>query len=138
GGCMTERAAEERIVITGIGVVSPLGIGREAMWDAATAGRSGAGPITLFDASGMDVTIACEVRDFTPGDHMDRKAARRMDRFAQFAVAAARLAVADAGLEIDEDGAGIGAVIGNGGSGTISREEQHIVMLERGVDRISP
>lgn len=135
---MTARPDDERVVITGIGVVSPVGIGRAAMWDAVTGGRSGAGPITLFDTAGMDVTIACEVGDFVVADFIERRAARRMDRHAQFAVAAARLAVDDAGLEIDQDGAGIGAVIGNGGAGTISREEQHAVMLDRGVDRISP
>lgn len=127
-----------RVVITGIGAVSPLGIGREAMWDAATAGRSGAGPVTLFDTAGLNVHIACEVDGFVAGDFMDRRASRRMDRYAQMAVAAARMAVEDAGLAIDADGEGIGAIIGNGGSGTISREDQHRVMLERGVDRISP
>lgn len=127
-----------RVVVTGIGAVSPLGIGRQAMWDAAIAGRSGAGPVTLFDTSALNVRIACEVDDFAPGDFMERRASRRMDRYAQMAVAAARMAVEDAGLPIDADGEGIGAIIGNGGSGTISREEQHRLMLERGVDRISP
>jgi len=126
------------VVVTGIGAVSPLGIGRQAMWDAAIAGRSGAGPVTLFDTSALNVRIACEVDDFAPGDFMERRASRRMDRYAQMAVAAARMAVEDAGLPIDADGEGIGAIIGNGGSGTISREEQHRLMLERGVDRISP
>jgi 3-oxoacyl-[acyl-carrier-protein] synthase II len=132
------RPDAQRVVMTGIGVVSPVGIGREEMWRTVTAGGSGAGPITLFDASGFDVRVACEVTGFTATDHMDRKSSRRMDRYAQLAVAAARLAVDDAGLIIDADGAGIGAVIGNGGSGTISREEQHRIMVERGVDRISP
>jgi 3-oxoacyl-[acyl-carrier-protein] synthase II len=124
--------------MTGVGVVCPLGIGREAMWRSVVAGRSGAGPITLFDTSDSDVRIACEAHGFEPTDFIDRKAARRMDRYAQLAVAAARLAVADADLPIDHDGAGIGAIIGNGGSGTISREEQHKVMLARGPDRVSP
>ncbi len=127
-----------RVVMTGIGVACPLGIGREEMWDSVVAGRSGAGLITLFDTTDYGVRIACEVSGFDPSDFMDRKAARRMDRFAQLAVAAARLALADSGLPIDDDGAGIGAIIGNGGSGTISREEQHRVMLERGPDRVSP
>lgn len=127
-----------RVAITGIGVVCPLGIGREELWEAVVAGRSGAGPITLFDASDWAVRMACEAHGFDPGDFIERKASRRMDRYAQLAVAAARLAVADAGLGIDHDGAGIGAIIGNGGSGTISREEQHRVMRERGVDRVSP
>jgi 3-oxoacyl-[acyl-carrier-protein] synthase II len=81
--------------------------------------------------------MACEARGFEPTD-LDRRAARRMDRYAQFAVASARLAVADAGLPIDRDGEGIGAIIANGGSGATSREEQHIALLERGVDRVSP
>lgn len=127
-----------RVVMTGIGVASPLGIGREEMWRSVVAGRSGAGLITLFDTTGYGVRMACEVDGFDPSDFMDRKAARRMDRYAQLAVAAARLAVADARLVIEDDGAGFGAIIGNGGSGTISREEQHRVMLERGPDRVSP
>jgi 3-oxoacyl-[acyl-carrier-protein] synthase II len=124
--------------VTGIGVVSPLGIGRDEMWRSASEGRSGAGLITLFDASDWPVRIACEAHGFDPTDFMDRRAARRMDRYAQFAVAAARMAVADAGLPIDRDGEGIGAIIGNGGSGATAREEQHTVLLERGADRVSP
>jgi 3-oxoacyl-[acyl-carrier-protein] synthase II len=127
-----------RVAMTGIGVVCPLGIGREEMWASVLAGRSGAGLITLFDASDWPVRMACEAHGFEATDFIERKASRRMDRYAQLAVAAARLAVADAGLPIDDDGAGIGAIIGNGGSGTISREQQHRVMRERGVDRVSP
>ncbi|MFP5451092.1 MAG: beta-ketoacyl-[acyl-carrier-protein] synthase family protein [Thermoleophilia bacterium] len=132
------RPDAQRVVMTGIGVVSPVGTGREEMWRTVTAGISGAGPITLFDATGFDVQVACEVKGFTAADFMDRKASRRMDRYAQLAVAAARLALDDSGFVVDGDGAGIGAVIGNGGSGTISREEQHRIMVERGVERISP
>jgi len=127
-----------RVAVTGIGVVSPLGIGREEMWRSVEEGRSGAGLITLFDASDLPVRMACEAHGFEPTDFMDRRAARRMDRYAQFAVASAKLAVADAGLPIDRDGEGIGAIIANGGSGATSREEQHIALLERGVDRVSP
>jgi 3-oxoacyl-[acyl-carrier-protein] synthase II len=127
-----------RVVVTGIGVVSPLGIGREEMWASVLAGRSGAGLITQFDASDYPVRIACEAHGFEPTDFMERKASRRMDRYAQLAVAAARLALTDSGMPIDHDGAGIGAIIANGGSGAISREEQHRVMLERGPDRVSP
>jgi len=127
-----------RVAVTGVGVVSPLGIGREEMWRSVAEGRSGAGLITLFDAADSPVRMACEAHGFDPTDFMERRAARRMDRYAQLAVAAARLAVADSGLTIDDDGAGIGAIIGNGGSGAISREEQHRVMLERGPDRVSP
>jgi 3-oxoacyl-[acyl-carrier-protein] synthase II len=127
-----------RVAVTGIGVVSPLGIGREEMWRSVSEGRSGAGLITLFDASDLPVRIACEAHGFDPADFMERKAARRMDRYAQLAVAAARLALDDSGLPVDRDGAGIGTIIGNGGSGALSREEQHRVMLERGLDRVSP
>lgn len=131
-------SARARVVITGIGVACPLGIGREEMWRSVVAGRSGAGLITLFDTTDSEVRIACEAHGFDPADFIDRKAARRMDRYAQLAVAAARLALSDSGMPIDHDGAGIGAIIGNGGSGTISREEQHRIMLERGPDRVSP
>lgn len=127
-----------RVVVTGIGVACPLGIGRREMWESVLAGRSGAGPITLFDTADSAVTMACEVSGFDPTEWIDRKAARRMDRYAQLAVAAARMAVEDADFTVDRDGEGIGAIIGNGGSGTISREEQHRVMVERGPDRVSP
>jgi 3-oxoacyl-[acyl-carrier-protein] synthase II len=138
GAAANGGGGRARVAVTGIGVVSPLGIGREEMWRSASEGRSGAGLITLFDASDSPVRIACEAHGFDPSDFMDRRAARRMDRYAQFAVAAARMALADSGLPVDRDGEGIGAIIGNGGSGTISREEQHRVMLERGPDRVSP
>lgn len=127
-----------RIVVTGIGMVSPIGIGREESFDAAAAGRSGAGPIRLFDAEAFGARIACEASDFVPEDFIERRAARRMDRYAQLAVAAARLATADAGLEIEDDGLGIGAIIATGGGGGASREEQHRVLMERGPDRVSP
>ena len=109
-----------RVAVTGIGVVSPLGIGREEMWRSVSEGRSGAGLITLVDASDWPVRMACEAHGFDPSDFMDRRVARRMDRYAQFAVAAARMAVADAGLPIDSDGEGIGAGGGvNGGHGVL-------------------
>jgi 3-oxoacyl-[acyl-carrier-protein] synthase II len=132
------RPDEDRVVITGIGVVCPLGIGREEMWRSVSEGRSGAGLITLFDTSDLPVRMACEAHGFDPADFMDRRAARRMDRYAQLAVAAARLALDDASLPVEDDGAGFGAIIGNGGSGAISREEQYRIMLERGPDRVSP
>ncbi|MGI9540285.1 MAG: beta-ketoacyl-ACP synthase II [Miltoncostaeaceae bacterium] len=126
-----------RIVVTGIGIVSPIGIGKEDAWRAAAEGRSGAGPIEGFDASDQRVRVACEVGDFEPADFMGRKNARRMERFSQFAVAAAQLAVDDAGLSVN-GGEGIGAVVGTGTGGSIIRDTQHDIYLERGADRISP
>jgi 3-oxoacyl-[acyl-carrier-protein] synthase II len=127
-----------RVVVTGVGLVSPLGIGTEETWRAAVAGRSGAGPITLFDASEHGCRIACEVADFVPEDHMDRKSARRMDRVSQLAVAAGRLALIDAGLDVEGERERIGAVIATGAGGNETFEEQHKVFLERGPDRVSP
>lgn len=135
---MSSANGRTRVAVTGIGVVSPLGIGREEMWRSVSEGRSGAGLITRFDASDWPVRVACEAHGFDPSDFMDRRASRRMDRNAQLAVASARLALADSGLPLDRDGEGIGAIIGNGGSGATAREEQHRIMLERGADRVSP
>ena len=131
-------AAGRRVVVTGLGIVGPLGIGWEETWRAALAGRSGAGPITRFDASGLACRIACEVRGFEAGDFIDRRSARRMDRASQMAVAASRLALDDAGLEIEGDGYGAGAVIATGNGGSETFEEHHRSLLERGADRSSP
>ena len=106
-----------RVVVTGIGVVCSLGIGREEVWEAAREGRSGARTIANHDMGESRVTIGCEAHDFVPGDFMEHKAARRMDRFSQFAVAAARLALGDAGLSIAGDGTGVGTVIASAGGG---------------------
>ena len=127
-----------RVVVTGIGVVCSLGIGREQVWEAAREGRSGARTIANHDMGESRVTIGCEAHDFVPGDFMEHKAARRMDRFSQFAVAAARLALDDAGLSIAGDGTGVGTVIASAGGGGGVREDQHKLMLERGPDRVSP
>src|SRR5438876_1356657 len=89
-----------RVVITGLGAVTPLGNDVETTWTNLISGRSGAGPITQFDASGFPVTFACEVKDFDPTEFMDRKQARRMDRFAHLVLAAARQAEADSGLDV--------------------------------------
>ena len=111
-------SSQIRVVVTGLGIVSPLGIGWQDTWESALAGRSGAGPITRFDASAHGCQIACEVTDFTPEDFIDRRATRRMDRVSQFAVAAARLAADDAALDgaFDPDRAGTVISTGNGGS----------------------
>lgn len=127
-----------RVVVTGLGIVSPLGVGWRAAWDNALAGTSTAREITRFDASEHACRIACEVRDFVPQDHIDRRALRRMDRVSQFAVAAARMAVEDAGLEIEDGGERAGVVMSTGNGSSESFEEFHRTLLERGHERVSP
>ena len=94
---------KQRVVITGLGAVTPLGNDVPTLWEALVAGRSGVGPITCFDISDMEVRIAAEVKDFDPVALFDRRVARRNDRFTLFALAAARQAIADAGLEFDDN-----------------------------------
>jgi len=128
-----------RVVVTGMGVLSPVGNGVPAFWDGLIAGRSGIGPITLFDASAFPVRFAGEVKDFDVTGWVDRKEARRMDRVTQFGVAASLDAVKDSGLEItDENRDRVGVFIGSGIGGLRTLEEQIGVLLERGPDRVSP
>jgi 3-oxoacyl-[acyl-carrier-protein] synthase II len=127
-----------RVVVTGIGVVSALGVGRDENWAAAVAGRGAAAPITGFDASRLPTRFACELRGFAPEEFMDRRAARRMDRFAQFAVAAARLALDDADLDAARIGDRAGVYVGSGIGGLGTFVDQTSVLLERGPDRLSP
>ncbi|MDR7545329.1 MAG: beta-ketoacyl-ACP synthase II [Armatimonadota bacterium] len=128
-----------RVVVTGMGVVSPIGVGLEAFWNALVAGRSGVSRITRFDASKFATQIAAEVRDFDPSDYMDRKEVRRNDRFVQFAYAATRMAMEHARLVITPANAGrTGVLIGSGIGGAATWEEQHRTLLERGPDRVSP
>lgn len=130
---------ERRVVITGLGIVSPLGIGWRDTWEAALSGHSAARLITRFDTTEHACKIACEVQGFDPGDFgLDRRAARRMDRVSQFAVAAAKLAVEDAGLTIDAGGVRAGTVISTGNGSSETFEENHIALLERGPGRASP
>jgi 3-oxoacyl-[acyl-carrier-protein] synthase II len=132
------RTAAERVVVTGLGIVSPLGIGHPEAWAGALAGRSGAGPITRFDASEHGAKIAFEVKDFDPLTYIDRRSARRMDRSSQLAVAAAGLALEDAGLTIPDNAERYGAVISTGNGGNATYEDAHRTLLERGSDRVSP
>ena len=131
-------AGLRRVVVTGIGLVTPLGIGRDATWAAASAGAGAGGPITSFDPSRLPTRIACEVPGFPPEDFMDKRAARRMDRFAQFAVAAARMALDDAGLDAAAERDSIGVYFGSGIGGLQTFVDQTVAMLERGPDRLSP
>ncbi|MEW6581721.1 MAG: beta-ketoacyl-ACP synthase II [Actinomycetota bacterium] len=127
-----------RVVVTGLGLITPLGTGPEEVWASAVAGRSGAGPITLFDASEHDTSFACEVKGFDPLAYMDRKSARRMDRFAQLGVAAARLALENAGVAPDGEADRIGVLVGSGVGGLGTFQEQAAIYAERGPSRVSP
>jgi len=131
--------SRRRVVVTGLGLVSPVGIGVEPSWQSLVAGRSGIGPITLFDASTYPTRIAGEVKGFEPGDFMDKKEARRNDRFIQFALAAAEMAVKDAGLDMSkEDPDQVGCIVGAGIGGLGTIEENRDILREKGVKRISP
>lgn len=129
----------KRIVITGIGAVTPIGTGKEAYWSALMSGTSGIGPITLFDPTEFDVKIAAEVKGFEATDYADRKETRRMDRFTQFAVAAARMALEDAALSINEHNAErVGVIVGSGIGGLQTLENEIRTLVEKGPGRVSP
>jgi len=136
--------AERRVVITGTGLISPLGTGTEKNWEAMLAGKSGIGPITRFNAEQLDSRIAGEVKDFVAEQFMERKEARRMDLFTQYAVAAAHMAMHESGLPIGTEKPNghapekVGVIIGSGIGGLSSLEEQHKKALEKGFDRLSP
>jgi 3-oxoacyl-[acyl-carrier-protein] synthase II len=125
-------------VITGLGAVTPLGNDVETTWTNLISGRSGAGPITRFDSSGFPVTFACEVKDFDPTEWVDRKQARRMDRFAHLVIAAARQAEKDAGLDIATDADRVGAAVATGIGGLQSFQDCRDELRDRGADRVSP
>ncbi len=130
---------ERRVVVTGLGAITPLGIGTDEYWQGLMAGRSGVGLVKDFDCSAIATRIAAQVKDFRPEDYLDRKDAKRMDRFAQFAAAASKMAVADAGLPItDETRARVGVFIGSGIGGIATFEDQHRKMMEGGLGRVSP
>ncbi len=128
-----------RVVATGLGAITPLGIGVDAFWSGLTAGRSGIRTIEHFDASNLDVQIAGEVPGFVPKDFINFKAARRMDRFAQFAVAATREAIEQSGLEITDDNRErIGVMVNTGGGGIGTIESEVLNMERNGPKRVSP
>jgi len=125
-------------VITGMGAVTPLGNDVETTWERLLAGESTAAPITQFDASEYPVHFACELQDFDPSVWIERKQARRMDRFAQMILAAARQAEADSGLDVGREGDRIGAAIATGNGGLKSFQDCYDTLRERGPDRVNP
>ena len=129
---------DRRVVITGIGAVTPLGNDPETSWQNLLAGESGAAPITYFDSSDYYVHFACELKDFDPSNWIERKQARRMDRFAQVILAAARQAEADSGIDIHADADRIGASIATGIGGIKSFQDCYDTLLQRGPDRVNP
>ena len=136
--------SHRRVVITGTGLITPLGTGTEKNWQALLAGRSGIAPITRFDTGKIDTRIAGEVKDFQPEQFIDKREVRRMDLFAQYALAATEMAVKESGLPIGPDAPHgyeperVGVIVGSGIGGITSLEEQHRKGLEKGFDRVSP
>src|ERR671915_460562 len=126
--------------ITGIGLVTPVGVGRKKFWGSLLANESGAGPITLFDPEGFEVKIAAECTDFEPKDFMDRKAAQRTDRFAQLGLAAVKLALEDASAwgELKDNAERVGLILGSGIGGVASMEDTQQTMDEKGPGRVNP
>ena len=128
-----------RVVITGMGAVTPVGLSVADFWDSITAGRSGVGLVTFFDPEGYPTRIAGEVKGFDPLDFMGRREAKRMARFGQFALASVRMALEDAGLDMEEeDGARVGLEIGSAVGGMEIVEEQALVLAQRGPRRVKP
>ncbi|RLI51962.1 MAG: beta-ketoacyl-[acyl-carrier-protein] synthase II, partial [Candidatus Thorarchaeota archaeon] len=128
-----------RVVVTGLGVVSPLGTGTDKNWEALCSGKSGIGRITKFDPSPFSSQIAGEVSDFNSEDYLDKQQVRRFDIFIHYAIASARMAMEDSGLKIDDaNGDRVGCITGSGLGGLTMLEHFHQVLLERGPRRISP
>lgn len=128
-----------RVVITGLGMVSPLGIGVEKTWQALIQGKSGVVRITKFDPTGFDTQIAAEVKDFVPENFMEKKEIKRMDIFIQYAMASAMMAMEDAQLPITPQNADrVGVVVGAGLGGLTTIESFHKILMEKGPGRISP
>ncbi|HOP41489.1 MAG TPA: beta-ketoacyl synthase N-terminal-like domain-containing protein, partial [Geobacteraceae bacterium] len=128
-----------RVVVTGVGIVSPLGTGNQKNWDALVAGKSGVNKITRFDASEFPVQIAGEVKDFNPEDFIEKKEIKKMDLFIQYALGAAHYAMQDSGLQITEENATrVGVLVGAGLGGLPTIEKYHLALQEGGYRKISP
>jgi 3-oxoacyl-[acyl-carrier-protein] synthase II len=135
---MSSENGRRRVVITGLGAVTPLGNDVEAFWENLTAGKSGAAEITAFDHSPFLVHFACELKDFDPTKWIQKRTARRMDRFAQMVLAAARMAEEDSGIVIEPESDRIGVSVATGIGGLQSFQDCYDMLLERGPDRVNP
>ncbi|TCU75623.1 3-oxoacyl-[acyl-carrier-protein] synthase II [Tissierella praeacuta] len=129
----------KRVVITGLGAITPIGIGKENFWNSLIEGKSGIGAITRFDTTDFDIKIGAEVKDFDPSNYIDKKEARRMDRFTQYAVAGAKLALEDGKVELDKLNLDkVGVIIGVGIGGMETMETEFTKLRDRGPSRVSP
>lgn len=130
---------QKRVVVTGLGLITALGIDVKDSWDSLIDGKSGVTPVERIDVSKISCRIAAQINNFQPREHIDFKAAKRMDRFAQFAVKASSDAIADSSLVIDDNNSHrIGVLVGSGVGGLGTLEQQHIRLLEKGADKVSP
>jgi 3-oxoacyl-[acyl-carrier-protein] synthase II len=130
---------KKRVVVTGLGIMSPLGIGIEENWQAIMQGKSGVGPITRFDTTDFPSKIAGEVKNFDPLNYVDKKDVKKMDAFIHYAIAAGTMAIKDSGLKIDESNADrVGVLVGSGLGGLETIERYHTILLKKGPKKISP
>ncbi|MBI2377603.1 MAG: beta-ketoacyl-ACP synthase II [Deltaproteobacteria bacterium] len=136
---LLDSRGRPRVVVTGLGLLTPCGVGLDASWAALVSGRSGIGPITQFDAAAFDTRFAGEVKGFDPSRWMDGKEIRRNDRFIQFSIAAAEMAMADAAYKVAPgEGERVAVIVGAGLGGLGTLEKNHSILLERGPGKISP
>jgi len=130
---------KRRVVVTGMGVVSALGLGVEEFWNSIKEGKNGISLISKFDTTNLDTKVAAEIKEFDPTKYIEKKEAKRMDRYTQYALSATKMAIENAGLNFeDEDKFRVGVVVGSGIGGIETLEDQHSVYLEKGPGRVSP
>ena len=128
-----------RVVITGVGIISSLGVGLDEFWKSIKAGKSGISLATNLDTTDMSSKVAAEIKDFDPGVYLDKKEAKRMDRYTQFAMAAAKMAVESSKIDLDKvDKYKLGVIVGSGIGGIGTLEDQHTTLMNKGPGRISP
>src|SRR5215475_1001401 len=138
-GIQTMSLEKRRVVVTGVGAVTPLGNTAEETWEAICKGESGIGHITRFDASEFPTRIGAEVKEFTPEKYIEKKESKRMDAFIHYAIGASAMAMENAGLQITEANAHrIGVLIGSALGGLATMERHHAILLEKGPNRVSP